>query len=124
MTQNFHCYTGFELKIFRTHRNKKLRERKFGRHFGEFKVYIFLLKVLLYLLIIFWKIRIDTLYEENDYTKIPSPSGNPTRKIPTHQTLRFENFLPENWHPENSHLDYYHRISHFINYFSSFSTSF
>ena len=60
------------LKIFRAHWNKKLRERnvaqvaqKFARIFYEFKVYIFLLKVSLYFLIIFWKVWIDTLYKEN-----------------------------------------------------------
>ena len=37
-------------------------------------------------MIIFWKIRIDTLYEENGSMKIPSPGEIPTRKIPTHQT--------------------------------------
>ena len=51
----------------------------------QYIVYIFLLKVLLYLLIIFRKIRIDTLYEENGYRKIP-PGGIPAQKVPTHQT--------------------------------------
>ena len=45
-----------------------------------------MLKVLLYLLIIFWKIRIDTLHEGNCSTKIPH-GRIPTRKIPTHQPL-------------------------------------
>ena len=55
----------------------------------SYKVYIFLLKVLLYLLIIFWNIRIDTLYEENGSRKIP-PGGISTRKIPTHQSPSWE----------------------------------
>ena len=44
---------------------------KFWAAFYEFEVYIFLMKVLSYLLIIFLKITIDTLYEENGSRKIP-----------------------------------------------------
>ena len=46
---------------------------------------MFLLKDSSYLLIIFWKIRIDILYEENGSRKI-TPGEIPTWKIPTHQT--------------------------------------
>ena len=65
--------------------------RKLYKILGEFKVYIFMLKVLLYLLIIFGKTRIDTLHEKNGSRKIP------LGKIP-----------PENYHQENSHLEYSH----------------
>ena len=56
---------------------QKVAGKEFCAIFYELKVYIFLLKVLLYLLIFFLKIRIDKLYEENGYRKIP-PGEIPT----------------------------------------------
>ena len=50
--------------------------RKLYKTLGEFKAYIFMLKILLYLLIIFGNIRIDTLHEENG-----SPQENTPRKL-------------------------------------------
>ena len=73
----------------------------------EFKVYFFLLKVFLYLLIIFWKIRIDKLCEENGSMKIPPPGDFPPKKFPLINP-HLEDFQPENWRLENSHQDYYH----------------
>ena len=70
---------------------RKSAGKKFCATFYEFKVYIFFLKVLLYLLIIFWKVRIDTLYEENGCRKI-SPGGIPALKIYIHQTLPWKTF--------------------------------
>ena len=60
--------------------------------FYEFKVYIFLLKVLLYWLIIFWKVRVHALYEEICSRKILPPGETPTRKITTHQTAPRKTF--------------------------------
>ena len=70
---------------------QKVAGMKFCATFYEFKVYIFFQKVLLYLLMIFCKIRIDTLYEENVYRKISTsgeftpekfwPIKHPPRKI-------------------------------------------
>ena len=54
-------------------------------YFYLFWVHVLLLKVLLYLSIIFWKIRTDILYEENGPRKI-RPEGIPIRKIPIHQS--------------------------------------
>ena len=66
---------------------QKVAGKKFWAtfYFYLFWVRILLLKVLLYLSIIFWKIRIDTLYEENGSRKIP-PEGIPIRKTPIHQS--------------------------------------
>ena len=84
--------------MFRAHWSKKLRERNFARHFVSLKYISFCWK-LLYLLIIFWKIIINTFYEQNGSRKIssgefpheklltinlPSPRKIPTRNIPTH----------------------------------------
>ena len=62
---------------------QRVAGKKFYPTFYEFKVYILSLKVLLYFLIIFWKIRIDTLYEGS----MKLPPGNPN---------------PKNSHPSNS----------------------
>ena len=66
---------------------QKVAGKKFWAtfYFYLFWVHILLLKVLLYLSIIFWKIRIDILYEENGSRKI-RPEGIPIRKIPIHQS--------------------------------------
>ena len=84
------------------------------RDIYEFRVYIFLLKVLLHMLVIFWKIRIDTLYEDQQEKfppiklpqgKLPLPGKLPTRKLSPrvfspisliallHLTLCFDKFL-------------------------------
>ena len=73
---------------------QKFAGKKFCATFYEFRVYIFLLKVLLYLLIIFWKIPIDTLYEENGPRNIP-PVGISIRKITTHQAPSLK--IPPSW---------------------------
>ena len=73
--------------MFRAHLLKTLWERNFKKEFRKSLKYIsLLLKVILYLLIIFWKIRIDTLHEEDNSMKI-SP---------------WRNSHPKNSHPLNS----------------------
>ena len=56
--------------------------RKLYKTLGEFKAYIFMLKILLYLLIIFGKIRIDTLHEEKGSPQENTPRILSPRKLP------------------------------------------
>ena len=74
--------------------NKMCAGKKFCATFYEFKVHIFLLKVLLYLLVIFWTVRIDTLYEENGLWKSLPPGEFPPEKFPPIKPSPLENFPP------------------------------
>ena len=98
----------------------KVAGKKFCRTFYEFKVYIFLLKVLLHLLIIFWKIRIDTLYEENDSRKIFPTGEFPSEKFPP-INFPLENFP---WKITTYKIHTFNIPTHFINCLSSLHTSF
>ena len=87
---------------------QRVAGKKFYPTFYEFKVYILSLKVLLYFLIIFWKIRIDTLYEGS--MKLP-PGEFPPEKLPPIK-LPLEYHPPENCHPEYPHMEYSHHPFH------------
>ena len=78
---------------------QKVEEKKIWATFYEFKVFIFLLKVLLYLLIIFWKIRIDTLYEEMVLGKTFTPEKFPPTKLPTGKLPRPLKLQPTTFSP-------------------------